>query len=265
VNVATGTSHISPIDFIGDGLSFDWTANGKQLIVAGRGKKIEIHDVARGAVVREFEVDREGTCKTAISPDGRWCAYSDPAGTIKILSADNGAARETLTGLAGAVEIVTFSCNGSFLAAADLEGRVRIWDVTTGRVTMATQLSDIDMNRVRFNPDGKLLAIAGNDVALRNGDVRILDTSSGHEITRLRGHTILVTDVAFSPDGKRVATCSDDRTIRIWDVMTGEEILTLKGHTDTVCSIRFLADGCQLVSASVDGTMRVWDATPLPQ
>jgi WD40 repeat protein len=125
-------------------------------------------------------------------------------------------------------------------------------------------VSDVYPDRIRFSPDGKLLAVVGNNLVLRSGEARILDTESGREIAQLRGHTIMVTDVAFHPDGQRVATCSADKTIRIWDVPTAQEILTLNGHTEGVRSIRFLAYGRKLMSASNDGTIRIWDATPLP-
>jgi WD40 repeat protein len=129
---------------------------------------------------------------------------------------------------------------------------------------MSVQVTGMYMLVLRFSPDGKRLAVVGNNIVLRSGEARILDAEDGREVAQLRGHTLLVSDVAFHPDGQRVATCSGDRTIRIWDVPTGQEIFTLKGHTDDVNSIRFLRGGRQLRSASRDGTIRVWDAGPLP-
>jgi WD40 repeat protein len=265
MDTTTGTLRGKPFNAIGGALSFDWTADGRKLIHPGAGKKIAIHDADTGALVREFEVDREVACETAISPDGLWCAHSGPGVTVKVLRADTGALHRSITGLVGAVQLLAFNPDGSQLAGADLGGWVKVWDLATGRETMSVQVSDVYMTRMRFSPDGRRLAIGGNQVALRSGEARILDLEGGRETLQLRGHTIMVTDIAFSPDGQRVATSSADKTIRIWDLATGQEILTLKGHTEGVRSIRFLANGQKLMSASNDGTIRVWDATPLAE
>jgi WD40 repeat protein len=67
--------------------------------------------------------------------------------------------------------------------------------------------------RVAFSPNGKVLAVAEPD-----GAIRLLDAATGKERRALRGHQGAVRALAFSPDGKALASGSMDTTIFIWDV-----------------------------------------------
>ncbi len=175
--------------------------------------------------------------------------------------AESGAAK----GLEDELHYLTFSPDGSRLVGADKSGALVIWDRATGRATAATRLSNIYVDRIRFGPEGKRLAVVGCDSLSLVGEVRILDAENGRELFALKGHTLNVIDVAWSPDGERLATGSADHAVRLWDLTTGQGILTLRGHTRLVTSVRFVSDGRRLISASEDGSVRLWDATPVPE
>ena len=73
--------------------------------------------------------------------------------------------------------------------------------------------------RGRLAPDGKVLAVAGQD-----GSVRlVLAPSTGKELRVLRGHRGRVTCLAFSPDGKLLATGGQDRIVILWNPLNGKE------------------------------------------
>jgi len=79
---------------------------------------------------------------------------------------------------------------------------------------------DVGVESLASGPDGKTLASAESD-----GAIRLLDVRTGGEIRRFK-HAGLVSSVTFSPDGKTVAAGGSDATggfadLRLIDVATG--------------------------------------------
>src|SRR5215470_11906835 len=72
---------------------------------------------------------------------------------------------------------------------------------------------------VAFSPDGKILATAGFDNA-----VKLWDFATGKEIKTLSGHTGPVYSVAFSPDGAVLASSGHDQTIKLWTLADGKMV-----------------------------------------
>lgn len=111
-----------------------------------------------------------------------------------------------------------------------------------------------DINDLAFSPNGKLVAIAGDD-----GSVRFADMKTGAEVNALRGHPNSVSAVAFRHDGKWLASASKDSTIRLWNVETGDTVKTLRGHRGEALSVAFSPDDKILASAAKDRNIILWN------
>jgi WD40 repeat protein len=114
------------------------------------------------------------------------------------------------------------------------------------------------LHTLAFSPDGKLLAVAGE-----NWKILIWDVARRKMVGRpLAGHAEGISSLAFSPDGKILVSASFDETIRLWDVRTQRQVGgALRGNSGGVNSVAFSPDGTLLASGSDDATIRLWDLT----
>ncbi len=158
---------------------------------------------------------------------------------------------------------VAFSSDGSRVAMRR-QSSLTVWDVASGRVVSMAQsgrpmrLPPQDQlcqyrNQIGFSPDGRLVAMQGDD-----GAVDLVDTEGALVTRTIGGHDGAVVATAFSRDGKLVATSGADNVIRIREVASGADVQALRGHAMAVMDVAFSRDGRSL---AVAGTQAVglWD------
>jgi eukaryotic-like serine/threonine-protein kinase len=105
-----------------------------------------------------------------------------------------------------------------------------------------------------YSPDGRTIAIAGDDNTLQ-----IRDSATGEAIGEPFPHPSKIGAVAFSPDGRTLLTGSDDFVARLWDVKSGTRVGPEFRHADVVLGVAFSPDGRTVLTGSVDKTARLWD------
>ena len=154
---------------------------------------------------------------------------------------------------AGEMLSVAYSPDGSLLAGGSENGRMRLWDATTGEPKHPSIWIGSDVVSVEFSRDGMALASAGGNQA------QIWDAKTFEKRHTFIGHTQEVTSIAFSPDGNVLVTGSKDQTVRVWDAKTGKQVRMLYAHTRSVTSVAFSSDGKTLASTGDDATLRLWD------
>jgi len=156
------------------------------------------------------------------------------------------------------VHSVSLSSDGSRVAAADVDGKVKVWSVTTGQAMFSLrQNSDhftgvsfggvwSELN-VSFSPDGKLLS---------TGDNKIYDAFTGQGVTTLDGHADGLRGVSFSSDSKRVIS-SGSAGIGMWDATTGV-LLSRWHHFSEVWIVVFSPNGKSFGFGTADGDVKLW-------
>src|SRR5205823_4338865 len=133
-----------------------------------------------------------------------------------------------------------------------------LWDVATRRRRATLRGHSSLVYNVAIAPDGKTLASAGKDGAVKFWALPAPPLALALART-LSPPEAQVWFATFSPDGKVLATGSGDKTVRLWDAATMQPRGVLEGHESGVSRGLFTADGKTLITSSWDKTIKVWD------
>lgn len=107
---------------------------------------------------------------------------------------------------------------------------------------------------VGIHPDGRTLAIAGDDHA-----IYLWNLAEGKVVQRLLSHTDWVHTLAFSPHGKALATAGADRQVIFWDVETGSKLYVFQSHIHPITKIAWSHNGAQIAGLGFEDRLRIYD------
>jgi predicted NACHT family NTPase len=149
---------------------------------------------------------------------------------------------------------VAFSPDGKVLATGEKDGRVRLWNVITGKELLTLRGHSSAVNSVAWSADSQTLASGSDD-----NTVKLWNVQTGDCVRTLEGHSNWVYSVAWSGDSLTLASGSLDNTVKLWNVQSGECVRTLEGHSSAVNSVAWSADSQTLASGSDDNTVKLWN------
>jgi WD40 repeat protein len=105
------------------------------------------------------------------------------------------------------------SPDGRFFALGSPRGRVRLLDLSSGRIRPLAGTHDVRILRIRFTPDGRTLVTSGTD-----GHVLAWDVERRAVAQRFAGHTKAVDGLDLTSDGRTLITGSVDTRAILWDL-----------------------------------------------
>jgi WD40 repeat protein len=163
---------------------------------------------------------------------------------------------------------VVFGPDGQWLASGGSGGQVAFWQPASGKKLFTLRPSSSaglvetsSISNVALRPDGKRIALAGDDVivvwdiATRRQVLSIRESGpAGNETTR--NPLAFMQQVQFSPDGRTIAAQTPRGGVKTWDAVTGKEIGVIPTQ-EGVLDLAFSPDSRLLAIADTD--VVVWD------
>ena len=125
-------------------------------------------------------------------------------------------------------------------------------DLRDGKVRYRLAGHGTWVSAVAFAPDGKRLAVSGNE-----GAIKVWETETGRELRNLGGIGAAGNCLAWSPDGRRLASAHPDGFVRIWDPETGHETARI---SHTALHLAWSPDGTRIAAAGSGDQVRIWAA-----
>ncbi len=181
-------------------------------------------------------------------------------GAVQLLDAATQQPVRTLPDVAGKVNALIFSADGTMLFAAagdaGLNGIAYQWRVSDGSLVRKFEGHSDAIYALALSPDGETLATGSYDQK-----IKLWSTTTGAETKMLKGHNGGVFGLSFRADGKVLASASADRTVKLWDVASGKRLDTFSQPLKEQSVVAFAPDGKTVAAAGVDNRIRVWSVT----
>ncbi len=201
--------------------SVAWHPKGTRLATAGPNGVIQVRDTTTWKLTRTLSRKLPSNHKLGRDVDGMRHIDWSPDGLL-LICANGGMTRiwdpdgKEIHRLASSfkTDCVRWSPDNTRFIATGADGKVAIWDVSTGKAVQTLHGGKGRPSSARWSPDGSRVIVGTKDGALTMWDVE-----SGRPVFNLLEGRHLSCD--WSTDGRQVVAGTNDSRIEIWDASGG--------------------------------------------
>jgi WD40 repeat protein len=216
---------------------------------------LRILDVDSWKMEHEFVVP--DVFALAFSPDNRRLALSGMV--TQAWDVENSKMLADISPPFGGSSSLSFSGDGNWVATADNDGHVRVFDAATGKPRSAGTEFVLEPLAVAFSRDNKSIIAGGADKT-----VSIIDPDAGKVLRTLSKQPGLILSLDVSADKKQVAVTYGSADsfgtvdhLMLWDLDTGAVLADFQKPGITIVGGAFVGDHYQFAVAS-DNQLGIW-------
>jgi WD40 repeat protein len=212
-----------------------------------------------------FSFELKDYSSPGFSRDGKILALANAGGIIHLYDTKTMKELRQIKAQAAKDSMLPFfSPDGKSLAWIDGSQKAKLWNVADGSETILFPAPGI-VKSIRFSPDGKYLAVAG-EKGILIGDLANNKQLGMIPIAYSGWFSRNFFPMAFSPDGRMLAITNragllgNFPSASLYDIGTGKLLLQPQGHQGDFISIVFSGDGKSMASSTRgDTVIRLWE------